>query len=222
MRERREAAQGASVRVAIETVRVQEPNIVTVAEVLARAFYDDPSAVYIEPNNVRRAQMLPVLYELGTRYAYLFGEAYTSAGKVEGAALWMAPGSGNFTSDRMAAADDNKSSAAMAPEAFGRFLALMRCMGGLRTAAMLSPHWYLNVLGVEPSRQGMGIGSQLIQPVLQRADESGLACYLETMKARNIAFYERHGFEVVVRGNLEDGSPYWTMRRNALQTAPLT
>lgn len=206
-------------RAAIETVRVQERNIVSVAEVLARAFSDDPSVIYIEPENARRTKMLQVFYEVGTRYAYLFGEAYTSAGHIEGAALWIAPGSGDFTPERMAAAGGNKSSAVMGPEAFGRFMALVTHMHGLRTAAMPSPHWYLNVLGVEPSRQGMGIGSQLIQPVLQRADESGLACYLETMKARNVAFYRQHGFEVVVEGSLEDGSRYWTMRRHARRAA---
>ncbi|HXW62880.1 MAG TPA: GNAT family N-acetyltransferase [Candidatus Acidoferrales bacterium] len=205
-------------RAAIEAVPVQEPNIVTVAEMLARAFYDDPSVIWIEPDSARRARMLPVFYEVGTRYAHLFGEAYTSAGNIEGAALWIAPGSGDFTSDRMAAAGGNRLSAAMGPEAFGRFVALTRHFGRLRKAAMPSSHWYLNVLGVEPSRQGMGIGSQLIQPILQRADESVLVCYLETMKARNVAFYRQHGFEVVVEGNLEDGSHYWTMHRYAQGT----
>jgi ribosomal protein S18 acetylase RimI-like enzyme len=202
------------VKAAIEAVRVQEPNIITIADMLARSFYDDPSVIYIEPDNAGRARMLAVFYEVGTRYAHLFGEAYTSAGNIEGAALWIAPGSGDFTPDRMAAAGGNRLSPAMGPGAFGRFLALTRHFGGLRKAAMPSSHWYLNVLGVEPSRQGMGIGSQLIQPVLQRADESELACYLETMKARNVAFYKQHGFEVVVEGNLEDGSHYWTMRRH--------
>jgi GNAT superfamily N-acetyltransferase len=210
---------GTPVRVGIETVRVQEPNILTVAEVLARAFYDDPSAIYIEPDNARRAQMLPAFYEVSTRYACLFGEAYTSAGSIEGAALWIAPGSGEFAPGRMAAAGGNKSSATMAPEVLGRFMALMMHMDGLRTAVMPYPHWYLNILGVQPSRQRMGIGSQLMQPVLQRADESGLACYLETMKACNIAFYGQRGFEVVVEGSLENGSPYWTMRRHARRTA---
>lgn len=54
-------SRGESVRPAIETVRVQEAHIVSVAEVLARAFHDDPSAIYIEPDGGRRAKMLPAL-----------------------------------------------------------------------------------------------------------------------------------------------------------------
>jgi len=203
-------------KTAIETVRLQEPNVNTVSEVLARAFFDDPSTIYIEPDDSRRAQVLPVLYEVGTKYAHLFGEGYTTAGKIEGAALWIAPDSGDFTEDRMAAAGGYKLSAALGREMFGRFMKLMTHMGGLRRAAMPSPHWYLNILGVEPSRQGMGIGSQLIQPVLTRADASGLDCYLETMKTRNVVFYKQHGFEIAAEGNVPDNGPYyWTMCRRA-------
>jgi hypothetical protein len=97
-----------------------------------------------------------VFYEVGTRCAHLFGEAHTAAGHIEGAALWTAPDSGDFTSDRMAAAGGDKSSAALGPEAFGRFMKLMTHLGGLRAAAMSSPHWYLMILGAEPSRQGIG------------------------------------------------------------------
>jgi ribosomal protein S18 acetylase RimI-like enzyme len=203
-------------KTAIETVRLQESSINAVAEVLARAFFDDPLTIYVEPNESRRAQVLPVLYEVGTRYAHLFGEAYTTAGHIEGAALWIAPDSGDFTTDRMAAAGSGTSSAALGPEAFGRFMKLMTHMDGLRATAMPSPHWYLTILGVEPSRQGMGIGSQLIQPVLKRADATGLDCYLETMKTGNLVFYKQHGFEVGAEGNLPNNGPYyWTMRRRA-------
>jgi len=203
-------------KAAIEIVRLEEANISTVADILARAFFDDPLAIYVEPDVSRRTQVLPVLYEVGTRYAHLFGEAYTTAGHIEGAALWIAPDSGDFTADRMATAGADRSSAALGPEAFGRFMKLMTHMGGLRRTAMPSAHWYLTILGVEPSRQGMGIGSQLIQPVLRRADLSGLDCYLETMKTRNVIFYKRHGFGVEAEGHLPDDGPYyWTMSRRA-------
>jgi GNAT superfamily N-acetyltransferase len=200
----------------IETVRLQDSSVNTVAEVLARAFFDDPSTIYVEPDDSRRAQVLPVFYEVGTKYAHLFGEAYTTAGHIEGAALWIAPDSGDFTAERMAAAGGDKSFAALGPDAFGRFLTLMTHLSRLRAASMPSPHWYLTILGVEPSRQGMGIGSQLIQPVLKRADASGLDCYLETMKPRNVVFYKQHGFEVSAEGALPEHGPYyWTMCRRA-------
>ena len=38
--------------------------------------------------------------------------------------------------------------------------------------------------------------------------------YLETMKTRNVPFYRKHGFEVVVEDDLPGGGlHFWTMRR---------
>jgi ribosomal protein S18 acetylase RimI-like enzyme len=59
------------------------------------------------------------------------------------------------------------------------------------------PHYYLSALGVEPERQGTGIGSALLRPTLDRCDERRLPAYLETATARNVLLYERLGFDVV-------------------------
>jgi GNAT superfamily N-acetyltransferase len=69
-------------------------------------------------------------------------------------------------------------------------------------------------LGVTPTRQGHGIGSALLQPLLARADTEALPCYLETGVARHVGFYERQGFQVVAEGGLPRGGPcLWAMLR---------
>ena len=70
------------------------------------------------------------------------------------------------------------------------------------------------LIGVEPALQGQGVGGKLLQPVLARADASGLACYLETATLRDVQFYTRHGFQVVEEGDVPGADEhYWTMRR---------
>jgi GNAT superfamily N-acetyltransferase len=59
------------------------------------------------------------------------------------------------------------------------------------------PHWYLALVGADPSRQGHGLGSALIKEGLRKCDEQGLPAYLESSNPRNIPLYEWHGFEVV-------------------------
>ena len=50
--------------------------------------------------------------------------------------------------------------------------------------------------------------------MLARASHELIPCYLETFLARNVPFYQRHGFKVVVEGTLpESGLAFWTMRR---------
>lgn len=76
------------------------------------------------------------------------------------------------------------------------------------------PHWYVQVLGVHPSRQGTGVGRRLLSEALARADRDRVPAYLETTKASNLTFYRRFGFEVRSEHALPGGSPpLWTMVR---------
>lgn len=62
---------------------------------------------------------------------------------------------------------------------------------------MPEPHWYLNVLGVNPVYQNQGVGGKLIEPILKQADGENLLCYLETDSEKNVSFYQKRGFQVV-------------------------
>jgi len=78
-------------------------------------------------------------------------------------------------------------------------------LGELHAQAVPPDHWYLLILGVDPPRQGQGVGGSLIEPILRRADAEGRQFYLETMKPRNVTFYGKHGFDVVLEGDTADG-----------------
>ncbi len=56
------------------------------------------------------------------------------------------------------------------------------------------PHYYLWFLGVDPERQGYGLGSILMQAVLARYDGEGVPTYLENSNPKNARFYDRLGF----------------------------
>ena len=53
------------------------------------------------------------------------------------------------------------------------------------------------LLGTDPLVQGKGVGGQLLQPALDRADADGVPCYLETQKERNLSFGEKKMLETV-------------------------
>lgn len=65
-------------------------------------------------------------------------------------------------------------------------------------------HWYLPVIGVDPSRQGAGYGSALLARSLQACDAAHQVAYLESSNPRNVPLYQRFGFEVV--GEIQWGS----------------
>jgi GNAT superfamily N-acetyltransferase len=99
------------------------------------------------------------------------------------------------------------------PLPFARFLML----GETERRHPREEHWYLEVLGTRPDRQGEGLGSALIHHVLDGPDAAGLPAYLESSKEANLAFYGRHGF--AVKGDTIDmprgGPTIWPMWREA-------
>ncbi|MFI0351915.1 GNAT family N-acetyltransferase [Actinomadura sp. 9N407] len=76
------------------------------------------------------------------------------------------------------------------------------------------PSWFLGVVGVDPARQGGGLGGAVIRPGLEAAEREGVPAFLETSVARNVPFYQRLGFEVTAEYDLPDGGPRtWSMTR---------
>jgi hypothetical protein len=57
------------------------------------------------------------------------------------------------------------------------------------------PHFYLGVVAVDPAHQGKGLARRVMSPILQRADEEGMPCYLENSNiAKNTVVYKKLGF----------------------------
>lgn len=72
--------------------------------------------------------------------------------------------------------------------------------------------WDFATLGVRPSRAGQGIGSALIRAALTAAAASDHPrVSLETSLESNVALYERHGFAVTHRTQIEEGPVVYTM-----------
>ena len=183
-------------------------------EVLARAFHDDPHWCWVLPCESRRAQVMPWFMEAWAKYCRKHGEAYTTTGKVEGAALWIPPGKYPLSAAGMMLGGMMLVPLKFGRPAFGRLLSSLSYYDRLHQRDVPPRHWYLPTLGIDPTRQGQGIGGALLQPVLARADAEGLFCYLETEKEENVRFYRRHGFEVAAEHDLPSGGPhFWTMRR---------
>ncbi|MFL6397850.1 MAG: GNAT family N-acetyltransferase, partial [Nitrososphaeraceae archaeon] len=66
------------------------------------------------------------------------------------------------------------------------------------------PHWYLPLMGLDPSQQGKGFDSALLQHTLIQVDRDNRLAYLESSNPRNIPLYKRHGFELL--GTIQSGT----------------
>lgn len=75
-------------------------------------------------------------------------------------------------------------------------------------------HYYLEFIGVDPSQQGKGLGSSLLSDLSGRADQEKVGCYLETSNARNMPLYQRFGYEIVAEEEIL-GVNTWFMWRSS-------
>lgn len=119
------------------------------------------------------------------------GHVYVTHGPtgVSGAALWAPPDRHILHEDRIPALLDVVVPA-LGDETFPRLSELART-NDFKPA---EPHFYLGVLGVDPTQQGGGIGGALVEPVLAACDAAGFVAHLESSNPANIPFYERLGF----------------------------
>jgi GNAT superfamily N-acetyltransferase len=196
-------------------VRLLSAQVPEAGAVIGRAFWNDPLALCVLPDEAHRREAIGPWFESVVRYGDLYAEVYTTAQVLKGAAVWISPDSGAVTEERWAAANSANDSATALGEAARMRLAHQLDRSDVSHEALMPmPHWYLMLIGVAPEWQGHGVGGALLQPGLTRADNEGVPCYLETGTKSNVRFYQRHGFEVVIEEDVPGGIYYWGMRRD--------
>jgi ribosomal protein S18 acetylase RimI-like enzyme len=197
-----------------EILRLADSQIPAAGATFARAFHDDPLMVYTIPDPAERARLLPDVYARMIRFGTLAGEVYATAGALEGAAVWLPPNA-KWTREHLEASGMHQISTVIGDEAYQRYREVVGREWQARERDMTAACWYLFLLGVEPSCQRRGLGGALMHPVLERAHAGSYACYLETENQRNVAFYLKQGFELIVNGEEAgtSGVRFWTFRR---------
>lgn len=202
-----------------QPIRLPASRIEQVSGVLARAFQDDPIFGSLLPDRVQRMQWLTGLFDAVLRYCLRYGQVYTDP-EGHGAACWLAPGRTGVTPGRMLLAGLGipRAVAKLPGDARRQLLQVLAYLEREHKRLMAQPHWYLWAVGVEPAYQRQGIGGRLLQPILARADEEQVPCYVETQVESNLPFYRKWGFVVVGQGQvLDQGLPMWMMRREPRQ-----
>ena len=167
----------------------------SIIEVLVRANWEDPAARWVWPDSQQFLTHFPSFVRAFGGKAFTHGSAYYVDGYV-GAALWLPPD---------VHPDENALIALLQQTVSGQiqkdFFPVLEQMGRYHP---IEPHWYLPLMGVDPSQQGKGFGSALLQHTLMQFDRNNKIAYLESSNPRNIPLYKRHGFELL--GTIQIGT----------------
>jgi ribosomal protein S18 acetylase RimI-like enzyme len=174
-----------------------------VAEALAGAFADDPGWSFLLPHADDREHRQRLFFESELHHLVPARRQVWTSEDGSAAAIWAPPGLWSVPAPQVAR------QAPRMVRVFGRrlTLALRYLIRIERSHPTDSPHWYLEFLGTEPRRQGQGLGSALLRPILALCDRDRQGAYLESSTERSQALYERHGFEVVETFRMPGGGP---------------
>jgi ribosomal protein S18 acetylase RimI-like enzyme len=176
------------------------------ASVLVRAFEDDPIIRWVFPGDDEARRLY---FRTNLELGHPHGKIFTADSRL-GCAIWAPPGEWRVSL---------WTQLLLVPRII-RMLGVRRFQRGMMVFDRLQkehqegPHYYLGVLGVDPSSQGQGLGSTLVRAGLELADRAGVGAYLETSNPKNLPFYRRHGFEVTRSFEFAEGGPScWLMWR---------
>jgi ribosomal protein S18 acetylase RimI-like enzyme len=166
------------------------------SQMLARAFRNDPLVSYFLPTVSRRELLLLRFYRWLLRYGLLYGEVHAPSPNLEGLAVWLPAEEGHREQLKMARTGALILPFTVGPRFFLRSWRYAEHVGRLRHRHIPLPHFYLQMLGVNPECQGQGHATRLLRSMLERLDREKTACCLDTGNRANIGFYERFGFHV--------------------------
>ncbi|MER7896012.1 GNAT family N-acetyltransferase [Streptomyces sp. NPDC096046] len=181
-----------------------------IVRLLDEAFQDDPVSGWVFPGAEDRRAKHPGLMAA-------FTDIVLAAGRIDvttdgsACALWLSVPAGE---DHDGDAEDE--GPAQVREAVDPENERIEMIGRLTAAVHPTgrAHEYLWMIGVAPGRQGEGLGTALIEDVLDRCDRESLPAYLEASSARSRKLYERLGFKPAGPAlDLPDGPAMWPMWR---------
>ncbi|MGA5901050.1 GNAT family N-acetyltransferase [Streptomyces venetus] len=187
-----------------------------VVRLLDEAFRSDPVSGWVFPGAEDRRANHPGLMAA-------FTDIVLAAGRIDvtedgsACALWMSVPADDHDGEGDGGGEGEDDGPAQVREAVDPDNERIEQIGRLTAAVHPSgrAHEYLWMIGVAPARQGEGLGTALIESVLDRCDREGLPAYLEASNARSRALYERLGFEPSgpVLDLPEGGPSMWPMWR---------
>ncbi len=203
-----------------DVIQLQSAQMADASEIAAHAFASDPVFSYLTPDDPElRFRALSWVTNRIMTACTQYEHIYTTS-DLQGIAAWLPPG--EFSSNlrqqlkMMWQLQLYRLPMKVGWNRLGRWLDALYATEIAHQQDMgNAPCWYLGLMVVNPAKQGQGIGSRLLQPILRRASDEGLPCYLVTFAEQAVRFYQKNGFEIARQQKFAPEAPtFWTLKRN--------
>lgn len=181
----------------MEIIKLDLANKKKAAEVVAASFYDYPMFAVYFPDPDKRTRLLPWYLGNVLNCAIRYGEAFTTP-DFSGVIFILPPGH-----TKISLAEYSRNGFFLTPFRLGlrdytNSQACEKFVADTHEKLMTGRlHYYLWGLAVDPGKKRTGVGTALMQPLLAKADREKMPIYLETHDQRNVAYYQKMGFELI-------------------------
>lgn len=188
---------------------VTAADIASTSLVLARAFADDPVKLHLVGGKELPPERTASFFRVMQTVQLPHGHVYTTDDHAA-TALWAPPGQWKIPFRTIA-----RHSGTFLKLYGWRFLPNLTVLADMEKHHPAEPHYYLEIIGTDPAQQGRGLGTALIDPMVERADREGVGMYLESSKESNVPYYSRFGFRVTKElKHRRNGPAMWLMWRD--------
>jgi len=181
--------------------QARRADLAQVADIWVDAFAADPYHRWVQPDDARWAAYATAWMTFIAGLAFERGHTFLDE---RAAIAWIAPDLEFIGPDEL----DHARRILATHAGDARADDALATYAEARGHALDDSHWTLLYLGVRAAAQGHGVGAEVIAPGLAACDRDGFPCALISTNARNLAFYERHGFTVVAEVATPDGATH--------------
>jgi ribosomal protein S18 acetylase RimI-like enzyme len=185
-------------------VPLNKYHIKSAAEVLTRAFLNSPLFQYSFPDELEREKRLPCYFQFMLSYGIRYGETYATSPNLEGITIWLISDNYPMTFWRLIRYVPLSIMFSLGREGSNRMRHFGKYIDEVHKHLVPFKHWFLHTLRVDPQFQGKGYAGKLLRAMLNRIDEEGLPCYLETLNETNARLYEHFGFRVLEKSAIPE------------------
>ncbi len=172
-------------------VKAEKSDKNLVVDILTKSFDTNQSVNYIINQDARRVQRVRALMDYSFDICYLFGDVYLSDDK-KACALITYPDK-KKTTLKSILLDVKLIFSSVGLKNIKRTLARESLINKIQSKEL---KYYLWFIGVDPDYQNEGIGSVLLNEIIEDSEYKKRPIYLETSTVKNIPWYKKFGFEI--------------------------
>jgi len=177
--------------------RAEQKDKRLVVDILSKSFDENKSVNYVVKQDANRQDRIRSLMEYSFNTCLSFGEIWISDDNMA-CALLLFPEM-KKTTLRSILWDVNLATSAIG---LSRVIDVLKRESLIKKNHPDKPFTYLWFIGVDPLAQKRGVGSKLLNEVIDMNAKKRRPIYLETSVSNNLSWYKKFGFEIYHKINL--------------------